>query len=341
MIGILYLRDFSTSSRLQLPTSKPLRSLLTFISILSFFALLYIGISFLGNPNFISDYATYGSTLGVDANGYVRLLNFRDFYLKLYLQISGTYYLPNLRLFFIGAGLLFVFSVYICIKKKRLIDGVLMFVAFQIGILIIGRYNPTSILFLFFPVFLLGIDVLSFFLLHFRNKDFFILNFHFQLRHIFLILLLFIVIFRFYSLYTIWNVYQYNDYITYEKEIKSTLEEDSIILGNLSSGFAFENHTFYDIRNLSYLKEGELYMYLKSRDINTVIYYEEYDYIHRNPEWNILYGDESVYYFELVNILNLYGQKIHQFSPRIYGTRIVRYMNDYPFSITIYRLDLP
>jgi len=70
-----------------------------------------------------------------------------------------------------------------------------------------------------------------------------------------------------------------------------------------------------------------------------VIYYEEYDYIHRNQQWEILYGDDEIYYNELNEILLNYGSVLYEFEDMDYGTRIIRYMGEYPWKVTIYHLD--
>jgi len=48
------------------------------------------------DPNFFTNYLSYGDTLEVTADAASRLENFRDFYLKLYHRISATYYNANI-----------------------------------------------------------------------------------------------------------------------------------------------------------------------------------------------------------------------------------------------------
>lgn len=337
MIGIILLKDV-------LSKKKKSRELLYYISILSLFALTHIIISLIGNPNFISEYINYGSTLGITATPTGRIQNFIDFYIKLYYQVSGTYYLPDLKEFF-GMSCLIVITSFILLykKKDKHSNGLLMLIAFNIGIFIIGRFNPTSIVFFLFPIYLLlGVlidTLLSSLTINSRS--------HLISYGLYALVLVFIG-FNISSNYSLFTNYQYNDYDHYEATINDYIDNSSIVLGNLSSGFVFGESTFLDIRNLAFLSEDSmtnntstLYTYLKKHKINTIIYYEEYDYIHRNSQWQILYGDDTHYYHDLNEILTHYGQLLYEFEAPIYGTRIIRYMNDYPFKVMIYQIDLP
>lgn len=79
--------------------------------------------------------------------------------------------------------------------------------------------------------------------------------------------------------------------------------------------------------------------YIEDNGINTVIYYEEYDYIHRNPQWQILYGDDSHYYDDLQLFLNENASLTGSFESPFYGNRIIRYTGDYPWRVLIYHID--
>jgi len=332
MIGLILLKDVLTKS-------KKFSSLVSYISILTLFACTNILVSISQNPNFIQDYLSYGKTLSVNAAPVSRLINFKDFYLKCYNQITGTYYIPPMKLFLIGTVILIFIGVVLILTKnyktnqkvlhKYISNSLLMIIGFNIGLFIIGRYNTTSIVFMFIPSILLLATVFISLLALFSLK---------KNTYSIMAISVLILIFTFKS-YTEINHAIGSDYSFYEKEIQSVLTDESVVLGNLSSGFVFKDLPFKDIRNLKYLDQESVFDYLTKNSINTVIYYEEYDYIHRNQQWEILYGDDEIYYNELNKILVDYGSVIHEFEDMDYGTRIIRYMGEYPWKVTIYHLD--
>jgi len=311
------------------------RFVLLYSSVLSLFAIFYTLISLIGNPDFFKDYWTYGGTLGVHAQPFIRFKHFIEFFIKLYTQNSGTYYLPDIRYnLLLGSALIFI-SIFILItpyghpQKRDLTyyrDALFMTLGFLMSLIIIGRYNPTSILFVMFPVSILLFEFLS--------------TAYIKPRWSYGIILVFILINMFLNYHEFENV-KLADYNRYEKELQHHLPKEAVVLGNLSSGFVLNDHVFYDIRNLAYLEDLTLEAYIRDRNIDTIIYYESYDYIHRNPQWQILYGSDEAYYESLQEILSNYGTSLHAFEDAYYGTRIIRYMGDYPWKISVYHIDLP
>lgn len=300
---------------------------------LAFFAVIYIITSFIENPDFITNYLVYGDSLAISATHNTPLISLYNFYLKIYNQIGATYYLPNIRFLFYMVFILLLLMVilYFFVDTKKgywisYLPATSLFIGFNISILIIGRYNPTSIIFILFPIFLLLQQVISYLstIIH---------------RYYIILLLCLAVFISLNHSYIAYAEYENNNFDCYTEIIKSHLEEDSVILGNLSSGFAFDQYTFYDIRNLAYLEKQTLNQYIEARGINTIIYYEEYDYIHRNSKWNILYGDDSSYYDDLQSLINTRGTLIHSFTDSYYGIRIIPYTGDYPWKIMIYTID--
>lgn len=303
--------------------------------ILSFFAILYTLISLIGNSGFFKDYWNFGATLGVNADPFIRFKHFIEFFLKLYTQNSGTYYLPDLRYLLILGSVVIIISIILLItsykypQKSTVIyyrDGLTMTLGFLLSLFIIGRYNPTSILFVMFPLSILLFELMS--------------SAFIKPRWSYGIILVLIIINISMNVHEFENI-KLADYNRYEKELQNHLPKEAIVLGNLSSGFVFKDYVFYDIRNLAYLEDLSLETYIRDRNIDTIIYYESYDYIHRNPQWQILYGSDEGYYHELEEILSNYGSPLHTFEDAYYGTRIIRYMGDYPWKVIVYHIDLP
>ena len=349
--------------------------LLIYAGIIGFSGIFFVGLSLFGNPQFFQDYWTYGKTLNVDAAFPERLNHFFIFYNKLYEQVSGTYYLPDLKVFFmVSAGLILASLLFktelfrkICkdIRQKALkintnhkaitqsgnlqtvndqqslsiqisrtaetkvlgeyplVKWLLGILGFNLALFIVGRYNPTSIIFLVLLVHLLFVQFLT---CHNLTGK----------KTVLILILAILISFgqTFSEIYKSRNdSYQY-----YLSEISENLPTDAIVLGNLNSGFAFKDRDFYDIRNLYYLEDETVEQYIKTRGINTIIYYENYDYIHRNKQWLILYGDDRGYYDDLNAYIKENGTLLHEFASPVYGNRIVRYINDYPWKVWIYHV---
>jgi dolichyl-phosphate-mannose--protein O-mannosyl transferase len=306
-----------------------LKGLLSTVLTTAFFGLLVVLISFIGDSNFINHYLNYGSTLSVDNAFLTKLTNFDDFYIKLFNQIGGTYYLPNIKLFLVISALLIIGClVYIIFKKPKgyCMDYILAVMGIQIGIIIIGRYNATSII-LFFPfIYLLFawlIDIID-------------------LPHKWSLLIItpFIITSFGYDYHEVVK-YSQSDYETYIENIKTALPENPVILGNLSGLYAYDDYPFYDIRNLTYLEDNNMTFedYIKVYKINTIVFYEEQDYIYRNEKWEILYGDDDYYYEDFKAFLENNCTLVTSFYDPIYGMRITRYMQDYPWEIKIYTVN--
>jgi len=320
--------------------------------ILAGFASFHILISLWANPEFFSEYLTYGQTLEVNAAPISRFQNFIDFYLKLFYQISGTYYIPPMKVMYLLclciSVIITITYIYIRVTHKlsnkayhftnnRIFDSILMIIAYNIAIFIIGRFNTTSILFAILPMYLLLFYIykIVFTSLAKLKSN----SYKLAIPYIYIAVLILLIFASYRSLQVEYSHTTDNNYEQYLTTIKSHIDEDSIILGNLSSGFAFNNNEFYDIRNLSYLENETLEDYITARNINTIIYYEEYDYIHRNQQWEILYGDDEPYYNDLNTFLTEKATIIHTFEDMYYGSRIIRYLGDYPWKIYIYLVD--
>lgn len=326
MLGALMLYDvFSRKARAVL--------LIRYVLIIGGFAIIFIALSLAGNPNFFADYWTFGRTLSVDVGAADRLTGFVSFYIKLYHRISGTYYLPDLRFFFLAAlGLVLTAAMLIVrrpdeesVEKNHPLGSSLALLAgCNLAFLIIGRYNPTAIIFALPPVYLLLASLVDRIPRYPRIPQG---------------LIIMAVLLSFMQAAGTMQANEASVYASYQEEISKSLPPDAVVLGNLSSGFAFSDLQFYDIRNLGYLDGMTVSRYISERGINTIVYYEEYDYIHRNPQWQILYGDDSGYYDELKELIKKNGTLVHHFENAVYGNRIVRYMGDYPWQIWIYRLD--
>ena len=316
ILGILYVYEI-------LVYKSSFKSLFVYVFCTGCFAMMYVLISLQMDPHFIYHYRTFGEQFGVFDSSINRTVQIVDFYRKLYYQVSGTYYMPPIRLqllLFAGAGVLSLASLLSKKRNNLVIHLLLVLLGINLTLILIGRYNQTSIILIFPFAWLL--------VLHWVDR----------LRMSPVIFIL--VIAQISSSYLSISPYIQNHYQTYIHEIKSHVPDDANVLANLNTEFYFQNNTLYDYRNLHFLKDNgiSLESYILDREIEYIIYPEEMDFIYsRRPVWNGIYGNLHPYYEDMQSFLSERCQIIHQFhSP--YGMRIVLFQNNQDWLITIYKV---
>ena len=330
--GLLYLYDI-------IKRKKEFKNLLVLISTVSIFSIIFVSLSFIADPMFIEHYKRYGSSLGVTSSITDKLKTLDDFYLKLYHSISATYFTPNIKpylisFFFIvliSLVVLFLTKISRIVKFKALITNnivcklLIIIFGINIGIVLIGRYNATSVLFIFPFIFLLFAVLINDLIKNIKI-----------IAPILIILILLSAYLSFSTIYPYLN-YSYNDYLL---EISKSIKSNEKTLANLNSEFYFDNNALLDYRNLAFLNDNNISFedYINDNKIEYIVFTEELEYIHRNPKWTILYGDDR-YYEDMVSFLNTKCSLKYSFSNPVYGIRIPRFMFDYDWSIWIYHVD--
>lgn len=320
------------------------KAVLIFIGIHVISVLVLVGTSLMLDPHFFTNYLSYGDTLEVTADAASRLENFRDFYLKLYYRISATYYNASIRPWLIalpGAAI-----IALMMRRWRFSTiGLTALIVLNGSLFIIGRFNPTSILFAFPWILMIwagGLERLNAEVM--KEK----LAARPGMRklwkpggvcwhHLLLILLMALTA---YSTSLELAETSRDDYGRYLTQIRSVVPPDSKVLGNLNTEFAFETGWLLDFRNLDFLEKNHLTLdaYLTMHDIRYVIVTDELAYIARNPKWNILYGDVSKWYPELQAILAERGTELLRFRDDTYSIRIARYIHTPEWYTTVYKL---
>lgn len=200
----------------------------------------------------------------------------------------------------------------------------LCFVGINLGYIIIGRYNQTSIIFIFPICYLLILNIGS----SLRKK------------YRYILMAFIIVVLAINTTITIINECHYN-YDKYLEEIARVVNKDDQVLANLNLEYYFNNDKLLDYRNLNYLEENEMTFleYITANEIKYIIYPEEMDFIYNTrPVWNDLYGNLYPYYQQMQNYLNNNCELIHSFTSN-YGMRITRYINEKDWEIKIYKID--
>ena len=304
-----------------------LKSILIYFFGVSLWAIFFISLSLLLNKNFIHEYLNYGRSLGVVDSNITRTQGFYYFYYKIYHQISGTYFIVNNRVILIVSSLAYLSGFLLLFVKKDLPDLIrhpfFMVTGINIGLLIIGRYNQTSIIFPLFFFVLLMMGIFNYLITAYPKASF-----------LKIVLLIFLVFQLFITRdHIISYAFDTEDYLSNQLDV---IPKEAIILGNINLLTYLEDHEFYDYRNLWHLSGDEALKYISDRHIEYIIWPEEMSYIYPQERWHILYGPMA-YYPDLKDFLDN-QTLLTTFESKTYGMRISRYVNTYPWKIQIYKV---
>ena len=298
------------------------------------------------NSNFVSDYAGFGETVGVFNSLDVKLLGFDDFYRKLFIRVSGTYYTPEIRPVF---ALTAVSAIWITVSRllrrnehtvwKPVLIAAAGIIGVNTGIILLGKYSAPSVLFVV-PFLVLSIAAgLS------------RINKKLVRRAVTAVSVLLL------SLNSFFMVLEeagnnHESYADFLKQIESTVPAlaegqtaaDSRVLGPLTAEFGLEYGRLLDWRNLTMLNEAGLGLeqYINDNHVEYIIYIEEYEVIYRDrPVWNVLYGNPVIYHEQMQNFLKESCELINEFDSPGYGTRIVMHRFKQDWWVKIYRVINP
>lgn len=312
--------------------TKKLRvvNLFFYVFIVGLFALGFILLSKSLDPHFLSNYSSYGQKeFGVLNPITSKISQLKYFYAKLFYQVSGTYYTPNIQFQFFLFGIAFIGALFQSLHEKdafmktQIISVILAILAINMGILFIGRYNQTSVVFLF-PLFYILVTYL-------------LVTQFAQYKGMAVGVLLSIL-----SVSMILNTapYIHNSYHHYLQEISKAVDKNNTVLANLNTEYYFDNGKLYDYRNLDFLEENGMsfQQYIEKNHIEYIIYPEEMDFIyHERPRWNGMYGN-LLYYEEMQNFFKQKCEKVYEFTEKTYGFRIAQYINKGNWKIKIYKV---
>lgn len=303
------------------------KNLLLLILVVALFASLFIVLSFSMDKSFLGHYQESGQKFGVHKSISEKLLNIGRFYKNIYLGKSVTYYMPHVKFQLILFALCFILTLAWLMKKKNhrdfYIKGITLVLLFiHLGMVIIGRYNVTSILFIFPFIYLLVAHVFIHITRH-TSK---------------LFLLLMIITLAGTSLHIPRYSSTYDQYIN---SIAPYVPREERVLSNLNTQYYFRGDNLFDYRNLQFMKEQGISFedYIASRKIKYILYYDEIDYIYeKNPIYNGVYGDVSSYYQDMQDFLHKKCQRVHSFTNSTYGTNISRLIDKKPWGISIFKV---
>jgi hypothetical protein len=300
--------------------------LLAFTVVLGGGAAFFIALSLRMDPGFIGNYAAYGQTLGVTESLLSKLLQIKMFYQKLFHQVSGTYYTPDIRLQLLLMIPTSIWGMARLVKSKGASGEaypILGLIGINLGYLLVGRYNQTSIVFLFPWFYLLTAELLYPLKKH-RNA----------ILGILLAATLSISCFHI-------AIHPGKDYSAYLEKISSQVPEDARVLANLNTGYYFNPDNLRDYRNLAHLRENSLSFgdYIDMNQIEFILYPEEMDIIwNTRPVYNSLYGNPADYYESMKTFLDENCMLVGSFTDDTYPIRIVRLMGQKERTLRIYKV---
>jgi len=316
-----------------------IRQLLAFwgLTVAGLLTTVMVGLSM--NPNFISGYLAYGESLGVDSEPLGRFSGFYWYFVKLYHQIGGTYDLYQIKgpllALFILLTFFFVYWIFHRFIKRRtdqfeIFLPSVMVLAILVGLLFIGRYNQTAVVFFMPFVMLMLIEWINFIC----KKPLVVMSL--------LIVLLTASGFNLQNnMSSYWQqrfyVKNYGDVID---ELQTLVSKDAIVLGNLNTLEAFDPYRFYDVRNLGYLTENGLDFetYIRDRNIDTLVLHEEMDYLYRtSPKWDFLYVNLD-YYEDMQRFIDEHCVLVKSFENPLYAMRISKFSGTYPWKTAVYKV---
>lgn len=321
----------------QIKRGKDWKPLLGYAGITSVFAALFLSISLAFDRRFFKHYFEYGnSEFDIGAPVTSKLMELPYFFKKIWYGVSGTYYVPDVRfelvLFALAAAAILILVLSGKLKKGTetafIGKGIIGLLA---GMVIIGRYNQTSLVFLFPLFFILVLLAADSIMDELKKVKLFAKN---------AAVLILIMISAVTSGLNIapWLNSSYEDYTG---EIARVVEPQNKVLANLNSEYYFDNGKLLDYRNLSYLKDKDMSVedYIRENKIEYIILSDEMDLIYsQRPIWNMIYGNLR-YMDELHQFLNESCTLVHRFQNNTYGTRMVQYMNsDRDFTVQIFKV---
>jgi 4-amino-4-deoxy-L-arabinose transferase-like glycosyltransferase len=306
------------------------KSLWVLMTTVSAFALLFVGLSLVMDPNYVANYIQNGEKFGVNRSLWEKIFALRDFFMDLWNREGLTYFIPDMRLPFLLFGSALGWTAVDAFRRGKKSSDVnpgtwllIGFFALLVGILLIGRYNPTSVVLLFpFLYLLLGLAIFS----HWK-----------RFGTIFLVCLL---------LFNGWinRPTYHSSYSSYETQIAEIVAPNEKSLANLNLGLYFDEGSLLDYRNLRYYRQAgfTLEEYIRSRDIEYIFFSNELDRINeKKPAYNGVYGNPDFYYEELVAFLKEHGQPVGTVINPTYGVHVANWVDQEPWQITIFKVTTP
>jgi len=323
--------------------------------VLAGFAALFVGVSFLMDREFFTQYAAFGRSVGVGDSLLERWFRLRRFVGKLYHQTAGTYYLPPIRLqLTLSAGAVVAGTLAVAwssvVGAGRLFGGrranpvtrvilrlLICIVAVALAIFAVGKYSPPSIVFILPPVFLLVGSLVAWVMdgLQARRGAVRPASVAVMMGVAVLIVATGITTVRELAA---WRPVSYAEY---QRSILDHVEQDDIVLGNLNTAFTFDYGRLRTWRDLDRLGDAgfSFQQFVEREGVSVILYPDELDLIYRErPVWNDVYGNLYPYYDEMQEFLTEQCELVGTYPEPVYAMRLISRMSTADARLRIYRV---
>jgi hypothetical protein len=322
-LGVFYLYAIGGARRLKWA------NLACFSGVTGCFALGFIALSLRFDPHFLSNYASYGQTqFQVFDPLSAKWVAFQTFYANLFNRNTGTYYGADIRLQLLIFPIILPLAAILHFSRKNsfftLFYPILGICTINLGILLIGRFNPTSVVFQFPFCYILLAGLLG------------------SLPHparwtasVFLLCALASV--------TVTNILPLPGfgYAAYLRKIGGYVPRNQRVLASLNTEYYFNSGKLSDFRNLPYLRRSGLSFaaYIRRNRIRYIVFPESIDwFVRQRPRWDFLYGNLSGCYREMKRFLNDECREVGTFTDRDYGMEIPGYPSKRAWRIVVYQV---
>lgn len=314
---------------IKMAKSITFRNFLCYAILVAIAVVILVAISIHFTPTFLTDYFAYGHAQFKVLNPVsAKCLAFYEFYRRIYWRDTGTYWLPDLKIQMIIFSVLLILTLIQFImnatRRQRIILPLLAISGVNLGMLLIGRFNQTSIVFQTPFAYLLLADWLTALPAKMR-----------RISVTFSLILLLVLAVK--EIVPFWPA----NYETYLQKISEYIPNDQPVLASLNTEYYFDLGKLHDFRNLAYLRHHHMTFagYIQSQGIRYIVYPDSIDWMHhRRPRWNQVYGDLSRYYRELRDFLREECVIVGEFSDRMFGVEIGGYLGKRDWRVTIYQV---
>ncbi len=363
-IGALYAADLLGCIGKKNAWKRPLTNLAVFSGILAASAAAALGASVLMDSGFLNHYTDFGDRVGAGDSIAMKILGLPRFLGKMWNRRAGTYYLADVRPMFVLGSLGYLITAVRAIFQKKGRGRLLLIPSLLVGIIIVGKYAPPTVVFLMPSLYLaLG----EAFFGEWNAKGLYRRYGKRITLAAAAVSWILPAVISFSEVRESLMKPSYTEYVRFLQESVGPLNGDERILVNLNAAFAFGYDTLVIWRDLTPLSGnhanegrdgetkaawignntaeslttgmyGDLETFLDNQCVSWIVLPDELNYIYeRRPVWNALYGTPG-WYPPLMEILERRGEEISRgFFPN-YAMRIVPLMKSNNWSVGVYRL---
>lgn len=272
------------------------------------------------SADFLAYYQDFGDSVGVTDHPIRRLVNLRDFFIKMYHRYAGTYYLPPVQGQLVTFGAAVVIGLGL-LRRPAVRAVMILLVATIAGQFVVGKFGPPTVVFFWIPSYLLCGTVVDVVIERWKPGN--------VVRRMIAAVGVLLVVLS--GAGTAREIAQHRSesYRDYLAAISHYVPRDARVLANVNTAFYFAPGRLRVWRDLVNLPRdargrGAIAAFLEDERIEYILYPDELDLIYtERPVWNIVYGNLYPYYDELQQLLLTRCELVATISSPRYAMRIV------------------